>query len=51
MDSMFEVNRTSSVPKSDLRYELHKVSTLNWKLPLTNHNLVPQIKRLMVNES
>ena len=48
-DSMFEVNRTSSVPKSVLRYELDKDSTSNWKLPLTN--LVPQIKWLMVDES
>ena len=43
---MFDVNRTSSMPKSVLRYELEKDSTLNWKLPLTN--VVPQIKRLMV---
>ena len=42
-----KLNRTSSVPKSVLRYELD--STLNLKLPLTN--LVPQIKRLMVDES
>ena len=34
------MNRTSSVPKSVLHYELDKDSTLNWKLPLTN--LVPQ---------
>ena len=30
------------MPKSVLRYELEKDSTLNWKLPLTN--VVPQIK-------
>ena len=48
-DSMFEVNRTSSVPKSVLCYELDKDSTSNWKLPLTN--VVPKIKRLMVDES
>ena len=27
-DSMFEVNKTSSMPKSDLHYELDKDSTL-----------------------
>ena len=47
-DSMFEVNRTSSVPKSVLCYELDKDITSIWKLPLTN--LVPEIKRLMVHE-
>ena len=36
------------MPKSVLHYELDEVSTLNRKLPLTN--LVPQIKRLMVDE-
>ena len=46
-DVMFEENRT--MPKSGLCYELDKDSTSNWKLPLTN--VVPQIKRLMVDES
>ena len=41
---MFDVNRTSTVPKSVLRYELDKD-----ELPLTN--VVPQMKRLMVDES
>ena len=36
MYSMFEVNRTSSVPKSVFCYELDKDSTSNWKLSLTN---------------
>ena len=49
MDSMLDMNRTTSVPKSVLCYELDKDSTLNWKLPLTN--VVPQIKKLMVDES
>ena len=44
-----KLNWTSSVPKSVHHYELDKDSTSIWKLPLTN--LVPQIKRLMVNES
>ena len=38
---MFDVNRTSSMPKSVLHYEFKKYSTSNWKLPLTN--IVPQI--------
>ena len=42
------LNRTSSLPKSVLHYELDKDSTLNWQIPLTN--VVPQIKRLMVYE-
>ena len=49
MDSMFEMNRTISVPKSVLCFGLNKASTLNWKLPLTN--FVTQIKKLMVDES
>ena len=46
MDSMLDMNRTTSVPKSVLCYELDKDSTSNWKLPSTN--LVPQIKRLRI---
>ena len=42
-DSMFVVNRTSSMPKSVLRYELDKDSTLNCKLPL--NSAVHQIKK------
>ena len=34
-DSMFDLNRTSIVPKSVLRFELVKDSTSNRKLPLT----------------
>ena len=49
MDSMLDMNRTTSVPKSVLCYELDKDITSNWKLPLTN--VVPQIKRLMVYDS
>ena len=37
------------MPQSVLRNELDKDSTSIWKLPLTN--LVPQIKRLMVDEN
>ena len=48
MDSMWRFFRTSIVPKFVLRYELDKGSTSVWKVPLTN--LVPQIKRLMVDE-
>ena len=49
MDSVFDLNRTSSMPKSVVRYELDKDSTSNWKFPLTN--VVPEIKRLIVNYS
>ena len=41
-DSNCVTNRTSSMPKSVLHFELDKDSTSNWKLPSTN--LVPQIK-------
>ena len=44
-----KLKKTSSMLKSVHRYELDKDSTLIWKIPLTN--LVPQIKRLMVDES
>ena len=35
-DMMFVVNKTSSMPKYVLRFELDKDSTSNWKLPLTS---------------